>query len=345
TLLLGADMYREEITAPSFGFNPVSEAVTVRRGRVPDGARYRSGGVFAQDVLEAIPGRLKLVGNLRFSSSKYESDAADSPIVNGQPLWPDDAADFSSVTFRAGAVLTPSGAWTVSANVSSGFRAPHITDLGTVGLTGSGFEVAPTGLVGTGATVGSSAAASAVSTGRPAEQLDPEESLSYEAAVRYHHGRVDTSLIAFVNDIDGNIQKVALILPPGAVGTTLGGEVVTAQSPTGAVFVPVSSSPVLVNANFDDARIWGIEHTLEVRPASDWTVGTVFSYLHAVDRNTHLPPNIEGGSPAPEGWLRVRWSPSGQRFWVEPYVRAAARQENLSTLDLEDRRTGASRSR
>jgi outer membrane receptor protein involved in Fe transport len=156
---------------------------------------------------------------------------------------------------------------------------------------------------------------------------------------------VDTSLVGFVNDIDGNIQKVALILPPGAVGVSLGDQVVTAQSPTGAVFVPASASPVLVNANFDDARIWGIEHTLEVRASNDWTLGTVFTYLNAEDRNTHRPPNIEGGTPAPEGWVRLRWSPAGKPFWVEPYVHAAGRQDNLSTLDLEDRRTGAGRSR
>jgi hemoglobin/transferrin/lactoferrin receptor protein len=184
-----------------------------------------------------------------------------------------------------------------------------------------------------------------VSTGRPAGRLDPEKSLSYEGAIRFHRGRVDTDLVAFVNDISGNIQKVALILPAGAVGLRLGDEVISAQSPTGAVFVPLSASPVLVNANFDDARIWGIEHTLEVRPSSDWTVATAFTYLHAEDRNTHRPPNIEGGTPAPEGWLRLRWAPAGRRFWVEPYVHAAARQDRLSTLDLEDRRTGATRTR
>ncbi len=43
---------------------------------------------------------------------------------------------------------------------------------------------------------------------------------------------------------------------------------------------------------------------------------------------------------------RLRFAPEGgKRFWVEPYVHAAARQERLSTLDLEDRRTGATRSR
>jgi outer membrane receptor protein involved in Fe transport len=229
--------------------------------------------------------------------------------------------------------------------VSRGFRAPHITDLGTVGLTGSGFEVSPTAVAGLGATVGSTAGANAVSTGRPADRLDPERSLSYEAAVRFHRGKVDTDLVGFVNDIDGNVQKQALILPPGAVGIPLGDQVIIRQTPDGAVFVPLSTSPVLVNANFDDARLWGIEHTLNIRASRDWTAGTVLTYLHAEDVNTHRPPNIEGGTPAADGWLRIRYAPAGKSFWVEPYIHAASRQSRLSSLDLEDRRTGASRSR
>jgi hemoglobin/transferrin/lactoferrin receptor protein len=43
--------------------------------------------------------------------------------------------------------------------------------------------------------------------------------------------------------------------------------------------------------------------------------------------------------------VRIRYAPAGRRYWVEPYVHAAARQSRLSSLDLEDRRTGASRSR
>jgi outer membrane receptor protein involved in Fe transport len=345
TLLLGGDVYGETVSAPSFGFNPVTGAVSVRRGRVPDGARYTTGGAFVQDVFEAVPGRLRLVGNLRWSAASYEARAADSPLVGGRPLWPDDAEDFSSGTFRAGAVLTPGPSWSLSANVSRGFRAPHITDLGTVGLTGSGFEVSPAAIAGIGATVGSTAGSTAVSTGRPADALDPERSLSYEAAIRFHRSRVDTDLVGFVNDIKGNIQKQALILPPGAVGISLGDEIVTRQTADGAVFVSLSAGPVLVNANFDDARIWGIEHTLNIRASPDWTAGTVLTYLHADDVRTHRPPNIEGGTPAADGWFRIRYAPAGRSYWIEPYVHAATRQSRLSSLDLEDRRTGAGRSR
>jgi hemoglobin/transferrin/lactoferrin receptor protein len=146
--------------------------------------------------------------------------------------------------------------------------------------------------------------------------------------------------------VDHNIAKQTLILPQGAVGLSLAGEPVTRQLDTGAVFVSVSSNPVLVRTNFDDARIRGLEATFDAELTSSVFLGGVFTWLHAEDRASGLPPNIEGGTPAPDGWLRVRFAPNGgRRYWVEPYLHAAARQDRLSSLDLGDRRTGASRSR
>ena len=78
---------------PSFGVNPVTGVSTVRRGRVPDGATYRAGGAFAQSRLDVVPSRLQLVGNLRVNGASYRSRASNSPLVDGQPLWPDDRAD------------------------------------------------------------------------------------------------------------------------------------------------------------------------------------------------------------------------------------------------------------
>jgi len=71
----------------------------------------------------------------------------------------------------------------------------------------------------------------------------------------------------------------------------------------------------------------------------------VLTAIHAEDTRTGLPPDIEGGTPAPDFYLKVRYAPPSGRWWIEPYFHLADRQERLSTLDLEDRRTGAARSR
>jgi hemoglobin/transferrin/lactoferrin receptor protein len=343
----GGDLFFEKIAAPSFGVNPVTNVVSVRRGRVPDGASFDSYGVFVTDAFDVVPGRLRLSGALRWGGSAYEARAADAPVVNEQPLWPDDSLDASSLTFRAGAVFTPGGGgFRFAGSVARGYRVPNITDLGTFGLTGSGYEVSNREVEGLGATVGTTASLTAVSTGDAVRVLDPETSLSYELTARYERSSFTAELTGFLSDIDDNIAKQALILPPGAEGTSLGSEPITRQLPNGVVFVAVSPNPVLVRANFDKARLKGVEGRLGWRVASSWKVDAVGTYIHAEDRATGLPPNIEGGTPAPEVWLSLRYAPrNGRRFWVEPYLHAADRQDRLSSLDLDDRRTGASRSR
>ncbi len=344
-LLVGAEVYPERIKAPSFAFNPVTLATTVRRGRVPDHASYRSEGVYAQDAFALVPGRIRLVGDLRYSGAHYRSRASDSPLVNGAALWPDDSLDTSSVTFRAGVVATPTAGWNVTANVSRGFRAPHITDLGTLGLTGSGFTVSAAEVQGLGGTIGNAAGATAVSTGKAVEAAGPETSLNYEGGISYRGRRVSADARVFVNNIYDNIAYQALVLPPGAVGRTLGDQAIASQGPTGVVYVPASSSPVLVRVNYGNARIMGFEHQLDWGITRRLSVGTVLTVLHAKDTDTGLAPNIEGGTPGPDFYLKLRYaSPSG-RYWVEPILHVVGDQTRLSTLDLEDRRTGATRTR
>jgi hemoglobin/transferrin/lactoferrin receptor protein len=344
TLTIGGDVYFERLTSKSFDVNAITDAVSARRPRVPDAARFTQGGAFVQTTFDARPERVRLIGALRVGGSHYRARASDSPLINGRPLWPDDALSTSSVTFRTAAVLTPSNPWAVSLSLSRGFRSPHMTDLGTLGLTGSGFEVAAPDVAGLGGFVGTTADGSAVSSGEPVAQVKPETSLQYEASIRYRRAGWRTELGAFVNAVHDNIQKQALILPPGAVGLMIGGQPITTQAPSGAVFVAASTSPVLVRANFDNARIWGIEHTAQASFGRNLTLHTAFTYLRARDTGTDLPPNIEGGTPAPDGFVTLRWAPSAS-WWVEPYAHLAWRQTHLSSLDLGDRRTGATRSR
>jgi outer membrane receptor protein involved in Fe transport len=340
----GADGYTEGVDAPSFSENPTTGVETIRRGRVPDGATLRQAGFYVQDTIEAVPGRFEINGSLRWSGAWYEAEASDSPLVGGQPLWPDDDLDVSSLTYRAGAVGTVGPGVQVLGSISSGFRAPNITDLGTLGLTGAGFEVAAPDVAGRGATVGTTADANAVSTGDPVRQLEPETSLSYEAGFHLRRGRLDTELRASLTNVDDNITKQTLILPPGAVGQTIGDQTITSQNANGAVFVAASSNPVLVRANFDRAQVIGFEWTMSLALPAHLRLGVIATSLRAKDRDTGNPPNIEGGTPPQEAYLMVRYAPEGRHFWIEPYVHLAAKQDRLSSLDLGDRRTGASRS-
>ena len=344
--LFGGDFYRDHVDAPSFSVDPATGAVTTVRPRVPNGARYILAGLYVQDAVEVIPDRLRASGALRYNVASYRVRAADSPVVNGQPLVPDDSLRVADLSGRVGAVGTLAPGLNVAFNFSRGFRAPNITSLGSTGLVGVGYQVSTSDVLGLDATIGTTADESAVSTGVAVEPLRSETSNNYDLSLRYRNRRVETELTGFVIDYDNTIVRQTLILPPGAVGTALGSQVVERQNANGAVFVPLSSAPVLVQANFGGTRLSGVEYALTVRLTEAWTFAGHYTYVRAEDRATGDPPNLGGGGIPPQlGFLRVRYQPPGRRYWVEAYSTLAGRQTRLSSLDLSDRRTGAVRSR
>ncbi|HEX8027796.1 MAG TPA: TonB-dependent receptor, partial [Vicinamibacterales bacterium] len=345
SLQVGGDVQFEKLTSDSFNINPVTGAQSLRRPRVPSGATFTQGGVFAQTGFDAVADRLRIVGALRVGGASYEAHAADAPVSGGKPLWPDDSFSTTSVTFRGGAIVTPAEPWAFVFSASRGFRAPHMTDLGTLGLTGSGFEVAAPDVEGMNGFVGTTADANAFSTGDPVEQLVSESSFNIDGSVRFRSRRASAEFTLFVNHIYDNIQKQTLILPQGAVGALLGTEPITAQNANGAVFVAAATNPVLVRANFDNARSWGFEHQGRFHLSNALSLRTVYTYYNVKDTRTTLAPNIEGGIPAPDGYISLQYAPAGGTWWVQPYLHAAAEQSNLSTLDLGDRRTASPRNR
>lgn len=344
TLSFGGDLSFEKVTGVSFSENPATGATSLRRGRVPDGATYRSGGLYVQDSFDP-SAKAHLVGAARFSFARYEARAALAPVVNGRPLWPDDRLNASSFTFRFGGTYELAKGLHAIGHVGRGFRAPHITDLATLGLTGSGFEASYDSVAALGAQIGTTADASAISTGRGVAVLKPETSLTWELGFHLNRGPLETRMAVFWNDLKGNIEKYAAVLPPGATGLSIGSEIITSQPPNGVVFVALASTPVLIRANQENSRIFGVEHEARLRLSSALSLRTSATYLRAELRETGAPPNIEGGTPNPDAWIALRWTSPSKSFYLEPYAHLAAEQKRLSTLDLGDRRTGSPRSR
>lgn len=347
TLTFGADIYRDKISAPAFTTDPATGAVTLSRPRIPNGAQYLSYGVFAQNVLTAIPDRLRLSGALRYSVASYKSRAENAPVVGGRPLFPDDSARFDSLSGRIGAVLNVGGGFDIAGKYTRGFRAPNTTDLGIIGLVGTGYEVDAATAASLGGFIGTTAGTDAVSSGIPiTDRLGPEKSDSFDLSFRYTSPRFRAELTGFTNKLTDVYFDQALILPPGAVGRFLGSEQIVSQTASGLVFVAAATSPVLVRVNYDDARFNGVEFETEARLSSDFTARANFTHIRAHSLLNGQPPNVEGGVPPATGFVSLRYQPKNStRFYVETYSTLAARQNRLSSLDLSDRRTGAPRSR
>lgn len=351
SFLIGGDIYRDHVDAPSYqsqpdANNPAVGTLALTRPRVPHGARYILAGFYVQDAFTAIPDRLRLTGALRYNVGSYRSRAANSPLVNGRPLFPDDSLRVADFSGRIGAVATVAKGFNIAFNYSRGFRAPNITSLGSTGLVGVGYQVATTDVLGLGARIGSTADATAVSTEIEVSPLKSEASNNYDLSFRLRKGRFDTELSAFIIDYADTIVRQTLILPPGAVGLFLGSERIESQNANGAVFVSLSTSPVLVQSNFSDTRMNGLEYEIDYRFNDSWAVGANYTYVHAADRLTGDAPNLGGGGLPPQlAFARLIYQPVRKRYWIEGYATFAGRQDRLSTLDLADRRTGAARSR
>ena len=344
--LLGGDVYRDEVDAPSYTFHPVTQTVTLTRPRVPNGARYILAGLYIQEGYEVIRDRLRLSGALRYNVGSYRSRSSNSPLVNGQPLFPDDSLRVSDFSGRIGTVAMLAQGFNLAFNYSRGFRAPNITALGSTGLVGVGFQVATTDVLGLGAFLGTTADANAVSSGVEVQPLRSEISKNYDFSLRVRKGRFDTEVGGFIIDYADAIVRQTLILPQGAVGLFLGSQRIESQNADGAVFVSLSTAPVLVQANFSRTRLKGLEYEIDYNFADAWSVGGNYTYVHAADRVTGQPPNLGGaGIPPQMAFMRLLYRPSSKRYWLEGYVNLAGRQDRLSTLDLSDRRTGAARSR
>jgi hemoglobin/transferrin/lactoferrin receptor protein len=265
--------------------------------------------------------------------SKYKSYGAylqDSLLlwqqrlrISGALRW--GGGQFESITANAwtgriGAVLRATSWFSVHSYVSRGFRAPSLTDLGSRGLQGNGnFEALPL------------------------QGLVPEFSDNIDLGFRLRGKGLHWELTGFRSQLSNVIVSQTLLLPQGAIGQVISGERITSQRPDGAVFVAISNAPVTAKRNLDSAIFKGIEQRLKWSPRANITLEQGLTWLRADDPATGRVPNLEGAYPPAMGYLKLRYNPAGKRFWLEPYWTLNDRQNRLSELALNDRRTGAFR--
>lgn len=332
-LLFGGEGYHERMMSPAFTYNPVTRVTVASRPRVPDGATYKIHGLFAQDAWSPVK-RLRLSGALRFGGATYHS-------VN-----PSDSLTANAISGRFGGVFHIADPLSIHANYSRGFRAPNMTDLGTLGIQGNGFfEANVNDVANRGARIGTRADDQAADSGLPVERLRPEKTDNYDIGAQFRNGRVSAEVTGFWIHLNNTIVSQTLILPQGAAGQPLGDQVITRQLPSGAVYVPIATQPVLVRANFTGARFRGVEQRFQVRLRRDLTFDQNLTYIYAEDSLTGLPPDIEPGAPPTIGNVKMLWSPASKRYWLEGYSTVSARQTRIPSISLADRRVGASRSR
>jgi outer membrane receptor protein involved in Fe transport len=347
SITFGAEFYHERITSTRQDFNfsnitrDFTNVVDVR-ARFPNGANYRTLGLFVQDVATLIPQRLTANAGLRYSIFRYHQTSQDNPLdAAGRPTVPEFKETFNDVTFNAGLAYAINSHFTLTGNVSRGFRAPNVNDFAATGLSGLGFEIAPDEGVRLGGSAALLDSSRRLLDTHPLEPVRAEQLYSYELGLRFASSRFSGAFAAFDSEISDLIERRTLLLPAGAVGELVGGQAIIRQESTGAVFTSLSNTAVFVRTNAAKVRMQGVEGSFAARLRRNLTVNANMFYVRGKDLRTGLPPSLENGIPPATGFAGVKWERS--RGWIELYSNFAAPQRRFSDNDISQARIGGIR--
>jgi outer membrane receptor protein involved in Fe transport len=341
SIAFGGDVYDEFIDSTRLERRAEARHV---RALYPDGSRYRTAGLFAQDSIELLPGRLRAMVGGRLTAVRFRTFAERNAGLGVA----DSALSFRDLTFHSSVAWHATSAVTIFGVVSRGFRAPNLNDLGALGLNDLGYEIPAAAAAG--ALVGDSAGEAAVSSGRPVEPLRPERLFNYEAGMKFQTRRAYARVQVFDAEMFDPIVRRTLLFPAGGAPEALAGLAVTplapsaAQQERGLVTVATAFDRRAVKAFVNDgqARYYGLEATARVRLSPRWELEADYAFLAGRELNPDRPARRL--SPQ-QGYAAARYTPSGRRPWMEWGVGFAGAQERLNGGDLDDERIGAARSR
>jgi outer membrane receptor protein involved in Fe transport len=168
----GWEWYADRIRSARQDRNEMNGLEFSLRGLYPDDATYTNKAVYILNQIRL--GKLSIDAGTRYNA--YTARIFDSSLGRIQ-------LDPSALVFQAGVNYRLTNDLTVFANLTEGFRAPNIDDLGTLGIVDFRYEL-------------------------PAYDLKPERSLNKELGIRYHTKILNTSFSLFQTDLKGLITRV-----------------------------------------------------------------------------------------------------------------------------------------
>lgn len=172
TVNTGIEFYADKVASSRSDKNQLSGALVNLRGLYPDGAAYANFALYALHHLQF--GKLNLEAGLRYNH--YTASMTD--ITLGKiTLNP------SALVFQGGASYQLLEGLHLYANISEGFRAPNVDDLGTLGIVDFRYET-------------------------PAFDLRPERALNTEAGLKYSAKKVMASAAIFRTNLYNLITRI-----------------------------------------------------------------------------------------------------------------------------------------
>ena len=201
-LVFGGEIYDEYMDARRDETDPRTGTIEQKRPLYPNGSRYRTSGVFVQDVVDLVRGDdgPKLAAHLggRFTYVDVRTYADLNRSDSGQSFGVvDSELDYRDWTFNAGLRWEATRVLGFNVLVGRGFRAPNLNDLGALGLNDLGYEVPAESAIDAGARLGASDGEGVLSAGRPVASLKSERLFNYELGTTVNWGRLHGRIQAF----------------------------------------------------------------------------------------------------------------------------------------------------
>jgi len=179
----GAEYYRDCVDSYARKYRADgSLGKTEIQGPVADDAAYDLAGVYIQDALTLLDGRLDVIPGARYTFARADADQVKDPLTGKVVSIADDWDDLAA-SLRLLHPLVSDRRHVVFAGIAQGFRAPNLSDLTRL----------------------DSARSNEIET--PSPGLDPEQYVACEIGWRSRTQRLTTQMGAYYTFIDGMIVR------------------------------------------------------------------------------------------------------------------------------------------
>lgn len=286
-LSFGAEAYRDTLASEATDEVLSTGDMTDRvRGKYIDGSSYLSGAAFGFGEL-VVDRSLSFTAGLRLAGVR--ANVAADPEGGTDAFTQTSVVPVASVGAR---VRVADGLYLIG-NVNQGFRAPNLDDLTARSSEGPGYQL-------------------------PNAELDPEESVSFEAGVAVRRSRIYAVVYAYETFVDGAITRDAT------------------ECPTGLADQCGDADNVFVLVNADESRAQGIEASMSLVLPEGLSIFATTTWTRSTRYSAGMEPEPESKIPPLHGLTGVRFDFG--TYFVESIAYWAVRQERLSPADVADAR-------
>ncbi|MFN0108744.1 MAG: TonB-dependent receptor domain-containing protein [Blastocatellia bacterium] len=349
-VVFGGEIYDEHISSARNETDPQAGIPIERRALYPNGSRYTTIGLFGQDSIDLIRGKLRAAVGGRYTRVRFQTFAERNRDAAGNNFGVIDSLQtFDDLTFNANVSWQMTSAFALNFLTGRGFRAPNLNDLGALGLNDLGFEIPSDAAANAGALIGSSDGEGVATNGRKVSSLRAETLFNYEFGATLRLRRLYLRAQVFDAELKDPIVRRTLLFPAANVPAQLAGISVApiaqtaAQRAQNVVSVATALDPRAVKTfvNEGAARYYGLETLMRYAISPRWSVEANYSFLAGRELNPNR--NIRR-LPPQQGFAAVRFQPAG-KLWLELSGNFSGQQNRLSGGDLTDERIGAARRR